>query len=65
MKKSYLITDIEPELWKDFKAACAHYDMSIRQTLIKHIQNIVDDYNLIKWRGRKSKPKRLKEAKKR
>ena len=42
--KTYLITDIDPKLWNDFKAACAHYDLSMKDTLIMHIKNIVQDY---------------------
>jgi hypothetical protein len=42
--KTYLITDIDPVTWKDFKTACAHYDLSMRIVFIKHIQNIVNDY---------------------
>jgi hypothetical protein len=36
--------EIDPDLWKEFKTACAHYDISMKATLIKHIQNIVNDY---------------------
>lgn len=46
VKKSYLLTGIEPTLWKNFKAACAHYDISMREIFIKHMQNIVSDYNM-------------------
>ena len=42
--KTYLITGIDAGTWKDFKTACAHYDLSIRATLIKHIENIVNDF---------------------
>lgn len=44
MKKSYLITNIDSDVWKDFKSACAYYDISMRSTLIQHIFNIVRDY---------------------
>ena len=59
--KTYLITDIDPVTWKDFKAACAHYDISIKATLIKHIQNIVNDYRMQK----RFKPPSIVEPKKR
>ena len=54
--KTYLITGIDLRLRNDFKAACAHYGISMRATLIKHMQNIVDDYSLSKSRW--GKPKR-------
>jgi len=48
MKGAFVIRDIDQELWREFKAACAHYDISIRATLIRHIQNIVNDYRIYK-----------------
>ena len=44
--KTYLITGIDADTWKDFKTACAFYNLSMRATFIKHIQNIVNDYRL-------------------
>lgn len=43
--KSYSLTGIDPNLWKEFKAACAHYGISIRETLIEHMRSIVRDYD--------------------
>lgn len=42
--KTYLITGINPDTWRDFKTACAYYNLSMRATLIKHIENIVNDF---------------------
>lgn len=42
--KRFMITKIDPDLWRKFKTACAHYDLSIRDLFIKLITNIVDDY---------------------
>lgn len=42
--KTYLITDIDPELKKDFKAACAYYNLSIKAVLINHMKSMVKDY---------------------
>ena len=61
MSKSYLIRDIDDETWKDFKTACVYYDISMRATLIKHIQNIVNDYR--KARMMFDKPKIYKDEK--
>jgi len=35
---------IDAETWKDFKTACAYYNISMKATVIKHIQNIANDY---------------------
>jgi len=48
MSQNYTITGIDRKLWSEFKSACAHYDISIRATLLKHIQNIVNDYRKYK-----------------
>ena len=48
MRMKNVRLDIEPGLWKEFKAACAHYDISMAATLINHIKNIVNDYRLYK-----------------
>lgn len=61
MAKSYIITGIDEVTWKEFKAACAYYDISIRATLIKHIQNIANDYR--KDRMMFDKPKIYKDRK--
>jgi len=44
LNKTYLITGVPPDLYKDFKTACAYFDITSKKTLIKHMQNIVDDY---------------------
>ena len=61
MAKTYLITGIDTATWKDFKTACAHYDISMKATLIKHIQNIVNDYRVS--RREFDKPKIYKKLK--
>jgi len=48
MKGAFMIRDIDQALWKEFKAACAHFDISIKGTFLKHIQNIVNDYRIYK-----------------
>ena len=47
MAKDYLIKGIDPGLYSQFKTACAYYNLSIKDVLIKHMQNIVDDYMTI------------------
>jgi len=44
VEKKYLITGVEPMLYKNFKAACAHYELTINEVFIKHMENIVADY---------------------
>jgi len=78
LAKSYIIKGINEEIWKDFKAACAHEGTTVRKNLLEHIIAKVQDYHiyqsgffdprLIKKEKRKSKvyvshAKRWKEAK--
>lgn len=42
--KRFMITKIDPDLWRKFKTACAHYDLSMKDIFINLITNIVDDY---------------------
>jgi len=44
MKRAFVLPDIDPGLWREFKAACAHHGISINATLLKHIENVVNDY---------------------
>jgi len=44
MESKNIHLEIDPGLWREFKAACAYYGISIKATLIKHVQNIVNDY---------------------
>lgn len=44
LTKRFMITKIDPDLWRKFKTACASYDLSIRQLFIDLMTNIVDDY---------------------
>ena len=44
MGNDYIIKNVDPGLWKDFKTACAHYGISMRRVLIKHMENISIDY---------------------
>ena len=42
--KDFRITDIPADIGKEFKAACAHYGISMRGTLINYMENIINDY---------------------
>jgi len=59
--KTCFITGIDVELYKDFKTACAYYDLSIKEVLTKHMHNIVEDYR--KDRKIHDKPKIYKHVK--
>jgi len=63
LKKTYLITGIEPGLMKDFKTACSHYELSMRDVFIKHMQNIVSDFDFAKWAKDETKKKQWKVGK--
>lgn len=54
MSKNYLIEKIDPELMRDFKTACAWYEISMRDTLIKYMENIAEDY--LRSRAMSGKP---------
>jgi len=41
----YLLKNVDKDLWRQFKTACAFYDINIRREFIRHIRNIVSDYN--------------------
>ncbi|MBA7713256.1 hypothetical protein ES703_122256 [subsurface metagenome] len=42
--KRFMITKIDPDLWRKFKTACAHYDLSSRDLFINLMENIVYDH---------------------
>jgi len=47
--------------YKNFKAACAYYELTINEVFIKHMQNIVEDY--LRARSEFDKPKIYKHKK--
>ena len=44
MGKDFNIRNIPEDLGNDFKTACAYYTISMKAVLIRHMQNIVNDY---------------------
>ena len=42
--KNYVLRDMDPDLYREFKTACAYFDLSMKKVLIGHMQNIVFDY---------------------
>ena len=44
MVKDMIIQGISEDLKRDFKTACSHFNLSMKETLIRHMQNIVNDY---------------------
>ncbi|MBA7496172.1 hypothetical protein ES702_06770 [subsurface metagenome] len=62
--KAFNLTGIDPEVGREFKAACAHYGISMRGTLINYIQNIVADYKADKSRALDKELIKSKVAKK-
>ncbi|GAH19930.1 unnamed protein product [marine sediment metagenome] len=57
MKKSYLIQGIEPDLFTEFKAACAHYNVSMRISFIAHMQKTVSNLYFATFGKEEIKPK--------
>lgn len=45
--KSYTLTGIDPETWRKFKTACVYNDISIRDSFINHMLDVVIGFNLI------------------
>jgi len=48
LKKRYLLTNIDPGLWKEYKIACAEKEISIRKDMVEHIKAVVEDYHIYK-----------------
>ena len=44
MSKTYFLENINEELQKEFKAACAHYGKSMREVLMTHMESFVYIY---------------------
>ena len=61
--KSFLITGIDDDLYKEFKAACAFYDLTIRGLFIKHMKCIVSDYRVHKAQAKEELGPDKKESK--
>ena len=55
MIKDLIIRDLPEDLRKDFKTACSHYGLTMKETLIRHMQNIVNDYRAENVLGKRSK----------
>jgi len=64
MKRAFVLRDIDPETWKEFKSACAHYNFSMRATLLKHVENIVNDYRIYKRGYQRTTANKERRAKK-
>lgn len=48
MTTDFLLKDLDPQLKREFKAACSYFGLSMKQVLVKHMQNIVNDYRKAK-----------------
>ena len=44
-RKRFNFTNIDPDLYREFKAACAHYGLDMRQVFTEHMKNVVADYH--------------------
>jgi len=55
LKTDLILHDLDRELRKDFKTACAHYGLSMKEVLIRHMQTIVNDYRAENVLGKRSK----------
>lgn len=48
LAKDYILSNIDQDFHREFKAACSHYGLSMREVFIRHMQNIVNDYRKYK-----------------
>jgi len=48
MSTKLFIYDIDPQLHREFKAACSYFGLSMKHVIVKHMQNIVNDYWKVK-----------------
>lgn len=44
MKKSYLLEEIDPDLWRKFKAACDIQGLTMKESFQSHIKHVVADF---------------------
>lgn len=44
MNKSYIITNIRPDLLKYFKMFCAHHEISMRSCFIDYMEKVVTHF---------------------
>ena len=44
MSKDIQLKDVDPELHREFKTACSHFCISMKDVIVKHMQNIINDY---------------------
>jgi len=63
LSHKYMLQGIDYKLWIEFKAACAHFDLSIRATFLEHIKNIVNDYRVYKMNYGEPQTKRNRNGK--
>lgn len=62
--KRFMITKIDPDLWRKFKSACASYDLSIRECFIYFMVYITDFFEMRSSDDLPAILKRSKELKK-
>jgi len=55
----YILKNVDDHLWREFKAACAFYDMDMKGELVRHMRNVVSSYN--KHRKDEAKAKAILE----
>jgi len=44
LSKDIQLKDVDPELHREFKTACSHFGISMKDVIVKHMQNIINDY---------------------
>jgi len=44
LSKDIQLKNVDPELHREFKTACSHFGISMKDVIVKHMQNIINDY---------------------
>lgn len=44
MSKDLILQNLNPDIHREFKTACSHYGLSMKEVIIRHMQNIINDY---------------------
>jgi len=64
LAKDYILSNIDEDFHREFKAACSHYGLSMRVVFIRHMENIVNDYRKYKKGFTGNNTTKLKKRKK-
>jgi len=50
LSKDLILQNLNNDIHREFKTACSHYGLSMKEVLVRHMQNIINDYRKAKMR---------------